>query len=67
MKQYKIEIYTRPSFDDQHRFRVFEINYDSQTYNYKKTIVVSGLDTLNNIKEEINYWHNQTKQARDSY
>lgn len=58
MKQYKIEIYTKPIFDDQYKYRVFEVKGSSEAsnYNYKEEWVCSGNDTLENVKKELEYY-----------
>jgi len=66
MKQYKIELFTKPIFDDQYKYRVFEVDYGKQASEYKETPVLSGNDTLDNINKEIKFWlitSNLTKLA----
>jgi hypothetical protein len=56
MKQYKIELFTKPIFDNQYRYRVFEVDYGNSAKEYKETIIVSGNDTLAKVKKEVKYW-----------
>ena len=58
MKQYKIELYTKPVFDDQYRFRVHQVNYGESAKDYKETPIMTGLDTLANFQKELKYWLN---------
>lgn len=64
MKKYKIELFTSPVFDDQYRYRVYEVDYGDCATDYKETPVLSGNDTLANVKKEIDYWF--SKSATDT-
>lgn len=58
-KQYKIELFTKPIFDDQYRYRVFEVDYGKSAKDYKEIPILSGNDTLEKVKEEVEYWFNK--------
>jgi len=53
---YKIELFTKPIFDNQYRYRVFEVVYGGSAKTYQEIPILSGSDTLEKVKKEVEYW-----------
>lgn len=56
MSQYKIELFTNPVFDDQYRYRVYEVVNGESAKDNKETLIVSGNNTFETLLTEIHYW-----------
>ena len=60
MKQYKIELHTKPIFDDQYKFKVIEVIHGNNASEDKEEVVCSGNSTLKEVKKEVDYWFTQS-------
>lgn len=53
-KSYRIEVFSKPQFDDQHRIRVYQVNDDNS-----ESWIMSGINTPKNTLKEVEYWFNR--------